>query len=459
MDASEDESLNNTSVINTSAFNECDLDQFLECIEELCKKNIKKRPKKRRSRSPKSTLSHHYETLNFDHSGHLKSDLDMVDLDASDPSFNASKLSQATCSSDVTDTDMTFITDQFNDIFRYFNEDVVPDKSLFEDDDGENSRNKENLMATPKKTPQKNMKQQRNRSQMSKKTGSNRELQSMSKSILTSIQANDDFNRKLQRFQQTIEEVDESESSDNANIKMNQTCVGDYRRNNRYNELSEDSPRASLTSSCLSISENDSDSAALFKRPVNNKQLSKANVREKIQFYNNSTSTSRCSSASPFGCSSEDDEYELYRSNSRRRFQQKRQYFENFFDEKIFFPDKKRERKVDSAVNHLPAENKMSTANVDIDRKMVAVQQFVQTRHLLERIKILMKAISKLDIERQNGMNLKKLKKFLIFIRDCAYKCQEVNFHISEEFLSGFEHSVMSAEELLFSVYSAQNQV
>lgn len=544
--ADHDEIDHNVSVIDTSTFHDGDLDLFLDCIQQLCDKNLKKKSKKRGGQIPRAMpytndyepvhdeLIHVYGSPNdISHTAdphHQYVGNSFSDRNEFDNSMNMHDYSQMMAGNghDVTDTDLTYLSEQFNDIFRYFDEDVVPDKTLFEDDfadvDSEVDRATEapprpkvtpkkraNASATVRQMQTKNvrptaaaqaLKQQQqpvqsasmakseqmpppltpsrasarmNRTYGPKKNGWSkeyRELQNKSNAILHSIKANDEFHEKLRRFQQKIEESSEDSDCRSGGggghygramyDKLNRTCNDVYRKNRTYNDLllsDDNNARASLSSSCLSICETDSDAPDRVQlQPYNNGAYTRANVREKILFFNNSTATSRCSSASPFG-SSEDDECELYRRNSKRNFQQKRQYFEKFLNNE-------RRMATTGAASTLPLSPLLA---IDADneqrddafeqRRLDAIEQFVQTRHLLERIQILIKAISKLDEKRLSTMNLGRLKKFLLFIRDASYKCQEVCANISEEFLQGFENSVMSAEELLFSVYSGQNEV
>lgn len=505
----------NSSVIDTSAFHDGDLDLFLDCIQQLCDKKLKKKSKKRGQRSVQSqidneSLHNHYEQVDFDY-GHSVNMADphhdaanaAIYMNETDNSFNVSDYSQIASNNDVADTDLTYLSEQFNDIFRYFDEDV--DKTLFDEVDVDvvSSASCSMDAMKPKTTPKKRSVEQApaentevalqqpeqqplssqqsqlmppppasqrsqrfSRSYGPKKNGWSREyreLQNKSNGILKTIKVNEEFHNKLRKFQQKIEESSEESDCRGGNYpragdKLNQTCADIYRQNRTSNDLMGDNIRASLSSSCLSICETDSDAPGIMQsKPYNNGAYSRPNVRTKIQFFNNSTSTSRCSSASPFG-SSEDDECELYRRNSKRIFQQKRQYFEKI---------QNREQPTASvgtdamapADGDGPFTNDSEGSEETFDRRIEALQQFVQTRHLLERIQILNKAFTKLDEKRLSTMNLDRLKKFMVFLRDAWYKCQEVCFNISEEFLDGFKQNVTSAEELLFSIYSAQSEV
>lgn len=544
-----DEEIVHNATVDTSAFLEGDLDLFYNCLLQSCGKNLKKKTKKR---GPRASSSHR----NVDNFGdELNASVTTADphhnyyMNETENSFNTSGYSQMTGNHDVTDTDLTYLCDQFSDIFRYFDEDVVPDNGLFEEE-GHNDDGVRNVVgdarkqqdavppkltpkkraevAQPKLTPKKRSaappaikhmlpktprpapKPQEpeplslpaalaqpvqqisapklppklpsrtargSRSYGPKKNGWSkeyRELQHKSNAILDSIKANEEFHGKLRKFQKIIEES--SEDSDyhaypRPGDKLNQTCVDITSKSRTFNDLLDDNVRTSLSSSCLSICETDSDGPGRVQSiPYNNGAYVRANVRAKIQFFNDSTSTSRSSSASPLG-SSEDDECELYRRNSKRSFQLKRQYFEKFLNKEQSMASTAASAMLATPSppqsihdGEVPATTMNAAAAAQesgemLERRLQAVEQFVQTRHILERIQILIKAISKLDEKRLSTMNLGRLKKFLLFIRDASYRCQEVCFNISEEFLQGFENNVVSAEELLFSAYSGLTEV
>lgn len=218
------------------------------------------------------------------------------------------------------------------------------------------------------------------------------------------------------------------------------------------------------TSSTASLHDSDSDTIT-FKKPAS--AVKSGNVRSKVAFFSDHSSSDRSSSTSPSiqSAMSDDDDFQFQRTQSKRNFKRNRDFFESFFK------DKKSDQSVNDVPTHSGAGGEKNLTHdvaknvtffrevntndneiqIDAHEKLKAVQTYVQTQYLLERIERLVSAISNLDEIRLSSMNLKLLKKFLTFIRDCSYNCTEVCNNISENFLTDFEKNVMSAEELLYS--------
>lgn len=229
------------------------------------------------------------------------------------------------------------------------------------------------------------------------------------------------------------------------------------------------------TSSTASVHDSDSDCMGKieFKKPCNTSIFRKGNVRNKVNLFSDPSSSDRSSSASPSIQSQtddDDDDIQFKRTQSKRAFKNKRDFFENFFQKKH---DKIRDDRKDDGCTTLSAispangntkkpikndargseiADQNSTAKqIDPHEKLVAVRAYVQTQYMLGRIQRLVTAISNLDEKRLSTMNLRMLKKFLTFLRDCSYNCTNVCKEISENVLNDYEKNVLSGEELLFS--------
>lgn len=471
MDYSDDETSNNLSVIDTSSFCNGDLDMFLDCLEELCKK---KKPEKsiksnRSGRKKRIPLKRIYDS---DSSIAGSYDESISNLNLSE--FNDTNTSLSTTSNDITfndDADVTHLTEKFNDIFAYFNEDVVTDTTLFEEEDNANdidryindSSNKENTVDNRSKLFE--QKPERH-------TSAVKEIQHKSSAIFNSIKNYNEINQKNVHENNRINSVKRNEQNKNAiNVSRLNYTVSDLPLSNE-NRLS--------SASTLSLHDDECNRKYDVKCGKITK-LPNTNVREIINFFNSTANESNCNVTLPAMHSQprnnndvddfDDEETNLYRTNSIRRFKQKRDYFEKIFNANKMIPNAMRNDNQISRNEKITFEfNKDKLATEDIhnnpvpkkyDSKLNAVETYVQTQHLLERIQTLVKAISNLDEKRLTTMNLKMLKKFLLFIRDCSYNCQQVCFDISENFLTDFEKNVLSAEELMYTALKAasENQV
>lgn len=444
MEVSDEEtSLNNTSIINTSTFREGDLELFLDCIEELCKKNVptKKNKSKSKSRSSikKQILNEQKqqqlnESINSNQHINARQKLNLSDVNEVNSS-NTTNISFSTNNdTSYADTDMSYINEHFNDIFAYFDEDVITESSPLVNNEAY-SVEKENIMSNfqdcekLKESPQqKSYKIIPDRSKPTKIQI--KEVQNKSKAILNLIKENEYYAKEIQCNQQHNFNQEDSE-------RENLTKIKHYDNKNQFN--------------CNIVNTNEK----FNDEDIMNNGMLNVSVKEKISFFNNTTAMQRCNSVSPSIPSSSsssisDEEMEIH----RKSFQETRDYFEKIFEEKFRLQRTQTNASNESFAkrknNNFIETNTEQNLN-DYDRKIYAAKTYLQTQHLLERIQILVKAISKLDETRLSSMNLRLLKKFLVFIRDCSYKCQTVCFNITEEFLTDFKRNVMSAEELLIS--------
>lgn len=458
MSVSNDESFN-TSVINTSSFRDGDLEMFLDCLEELCKKNdepvkVKKsnRPRTRGSRTKnrlnKTTSFNSVEKFLPPHFSSCADFQATNDQSVINDTFSSINTTNFSCPD--ADANASCISEQFNDIFAYFNEDIVTDKTLFDDDyehDTPEACEKENIANNLLKLSihPKRIDREAN------------ELQSKSKSILNSIKLNNDLVAQEAFQKNKVKDLEKQIlfGSQNPSGKL----TSNVRLNKTVCEPLQSRPHSYSSASTLSLHDSDS-SDFVFKKPTNI-DISTKNVKEKISFFNETIATERHNSVSPsIPSTPEDEDYQFQRQRSKRTFQQNRDFFEKMFKERF---ERESEQKSIQNLNLTVAKDlpknpnnnnnnvAKAVANNKYNEKLYAVQTYVQTQYLLERIQKLLKAISNLEEQQLSKMNLKSLKKFLIFIRDCSYKCQEVCNNISEHFLTDFEKNVMSAEELLYS--------
>lgn len=469
------ESSLNTSVIDTSSFRAEDFALFMDCLENIGTKNTTEKVKKtRKSRSRANRVKDSdagavlNKTTGCDLGGkrwapsYFSSCYNLNDAAVHDQSA----LTDITCSTinqTINDNiDASVISEQFNlnEVFAYFNEDI--DKTRFDDSDSNDDSakvdkadaEKENVAknASPKEKPARNARPKRVTHEAKSKT------------MLAPIHSSSDSERDTPIFKRPNavplgRKIIVAAKKPNAKLP----AVSDVPDNNRLSRTMNDAPATTKqtqrysSASTLSLHESDSDSVAQ-KNATNDDgggTYVAPNVREKISFFNQtinersaSPATLSTLSAPPSALPSEDEEYQFQREKSKRKFQQKREFFEKIFSERLAGDKQSSVHPSNTPKPHaLTHEQKLD--------KLEAVEAYVQTKYLLERIQMLTKAISNMDEAQCQKMDLKKLKKFLLFIRDCSYKCQQVCFEISENFLTDFEKNVMSVEELLFSALKA----
>lgn len=424
----------NTSIVSDISALECgDFDMIIEHL--LCKPKKSKRPKKSHHRRVHAAQS--VPALN---AVELFNATDEQEESAVNATFSAANTSYLSA---FNDTCTTIGDEQFENIFAYFDQDVNTSELLLSDDNSDDFNDDKRHIDTPSErgnisgnlqfllsgSKWKPKKKQTYRPKT-------RDIQNTSKAILNKIQQ---FNG--------IEPINSvgTTPSQTRPVSMLSTIASE--------------------GSTASLHDSDSDTKPIFKKPFD--IFNRGNVRSKVAFFSDHSSSERSSSASPSIQSvSDDDEYQFQRTQSKHRFRKNCDFFENFFKDKTSDPSassdtstlpiEKRENK--SIVNNQTSKNDERPQKIAIDptkidphEKLMAVQTYVQTQHLLERIQRLISAISNLDEKRLSTMNLKLLKKFLTFIRDCSYNCTEVCNSISQHVLTDFEKNVMSAEELLYS--------
>lgn len=481
----------NSSIIDTSSFRAEDFALFMDCLENLGTKNTAsaekvKKTRKTRSRAHRTKDDDVAAALNkttgCDLGGggggggesggkrwapsYFSSCYNLNDASAHDP--NA--LANITCSTiNQTindDIDASVVSEQFNlnEVFAYFNADF--DKTRFEDSDSNDESSKVVDRESEKGIVTKMVpKEKPTRTARPKRTVTH---EAKNKTMLAPILSSSESERETATFKRPnapplARKIIAAAQKPNAKLPTNNDVAG-----NRLNRTMNDAAHVKQTqryssASTLSLHGSDSDTVVKPNSVADDSTKSKyvaPNVQDKISFFNRTISESSASPVTPSASvsvsasapsASEDEDYQFQRQKSKRKFQQKREFFEKIFRERF------------SASDNEPASNDRTpiapkshalTQNERID-KLEAVETYVQTKYLLERIQLLIKAISNMDEAQMEKMNLKKLKKFLLFIRDCSYNCQQVCFDISEKFLTDFEKNVMSAEELLFSALKA----
>lgn len=154
----------------------------------------------------------------------------------------------------------------------------------------------------------------------------------------------------------------------------------------------------------------------------------------------------------------QEQEKQFFRQHSKRKFEESRRNLETFFNDKIPQSD----YDDGDTRNSSPLSNDDADGTTEMDYnmndcmlskfvdKLSAIETFVQTQQFLQRIRYLVKAITKLDETRMTTMNLERLRNFLIFIRDCSNDCQNVCADISEYILSDLENCAMTQKELYY---------
>lgn len=418
------EDIMNTSVVNTSAIQDDDFHMLLDCLEELKISTVKRKSKRwtrqknaiRRFQSQPQifeSLPNEIQNPNQTIIGNF------CEENANDSSFSSMNTS---CVS-FNDTCTSVNNDQLNKIFAYFDQDVKTDELLCSDDESKDESqfsDKENIAHVANKL---HASSECNVLKVTKPQIDKEEIRNKSNDILN-----------------TIKHVHEAEQHDK-NVELRQ-----FEDEKKIDRISTYSGSSTLTL-------HDSDSETVFKKPFD--KLENCNVKQKVAFFNDHSSSERSSSASPSVQSVSDDD------DFKHKFKVNRDFFEHFFKGKQ--NKGKKTHKLNNVIdtNKQQSRNEMKSSfckqkpivshDIDVNEKLKAVQTYVQTQYLLERIQRLVTAISNLDEKRLSSMNLKSLKKFLTFILDCSHKCNEVCYDISEHFLNDFEKNVMSAEDLLFS--------
>lgn len=418
----------NTSIMSDiSALNDGDFNMIIEHLLSTPKKT--RRPKKSSRRRVHAAQS--VPALNADALFNVQEEIEEDTVNATFSAANTSYLSS------FNDTCNTNNSDQFENIFAYFDQDVsTVDLLLSDDDNDENEKFTINSQPAPPLAQSypfaadkmKQKKKQSNRQEM-------KEIQNESKAILSKIQQFNGIEPRNNVGKQPL-----------------------------YTETN--SRPVSVASTASTATVHDSDSDTVFKKPQN--VVNKGNVRSKVAFFSDHSSSERSSSASPsIQSASDDEEFQFQRTQSKRKFEQNCSFFESFFKDKQSdqsILDTSTNCNANKSVNfeksskndHTIRRKKPPVDNqIDAHEKLKAVQTYVQTQHLLERIERLVTAISinraNLDEKRLSPTNLKLLKKILTYLRDCSYNCIEICNTIGQNFLTDSEMNDMSAEDLLYS--------
>lgn len=421
-------------VYNTSALECGDFDLIIEHL--LCKPKKSKRSKKSTHRKVHSAQS--VPALNAIGSFNAPDETDESMANATFSALNNSYLSS------LNDTCTTISSEHFENIFAYFDQDVATDDLLVSDESDDDNDERKHIESSPLN-----------------------EIENLTNS-LQNLMLTDTL--KPKKKQTTRQETQDIQNKSKSILNKIQQFNGIEPRNIVGKKPTHRSPiqrPVSVVSTSSSASMHDSDSdTATFKKPFN-VAINRGNVRSKVAFFNDHSTSERSSSASPsIQSTSDDDDYQFRRTQSKHKFQQNCNFFEKFFkdnhDHSILDTSTIRTAEMTGkTVEKKQIEKKFTVESekikndmakpINVHEKLKAVQTYVQTQYLLERIQRLVAAISSLDEKRLKSMNLRLLKKFLTFIRDCSYNCTEVCNTISQHVLTDFEKNVMSAEELLYS--------
>lgn len=448
MAANLDEIASNTSILSDfSRMGEVDFNYIVESL--LCKPKKSRRPKKSGHHHRKVQPAHSVPALN---AADLLRTYDEPDNSAWNATISATDYNLLNNFS-FNDTCTTINSEQLQleNIFAYFDQDVTTDNLLYSDDDDDDDGV--------------GNEQRYNNAQIQMPLD---ECESLASNLMN-LQLND--KSKAKKKQQHRQEAKDIQNKSKAILNKIQQFNGIEPKQNVGTAPTSFNARnrpVSVHSSSSTASLHDSDSDTIFKKP---QAVPKSgNVRSKVAFFNDHSSSERSSSASPSvpsSATSDDEEFQFRRTKSKRDFKRNRDFFENFFKDKPHdqsISDTSTLR-AETKLNNEPKRNgnfrqqNVNANEIDVYEKLQAVQTYVQTQYLLERIQRLVTAISDLDGQRLSSMNLKLLKKFLTFIRDCSYSCTEVCNTISQNVLTDFEKNVMSAEELLYTALKNAHSV
>lgn len=455
----------NASAIDTSSFRAEDFALFMDCLENIEPSNATadkaKKTRESRSRAYRAKDGDAAAALKqitgYDAGGNGKrwapsyfsSCYNLADTFASDHN----PITNITCSTINNDIDANVVNEQFNlnDVFEYFNGEV--DKTRFEDSDsndgscnvvGEAEVEKKIVIGKnlPKEKPVRSARPKRvtleSKSKENSSSESERETFTFKRPTALPLR------RKI---------IAAAKKPDGKLTTGNDVAIG-----NRLNRTMNDAlaKQTQRYSSASTLTLHGSDSETVAKRDTGADDATSyvaPNVNEKISFFNQTISersTSQAmsatpaSSATPFAPSaSEVEDHQFQRQKSKRSFQQNCEFFEKTLSESFAGGTEQANDRTSSA-----PKAQILTPDESTD-KLEAVEAYVQTKRLFERIQELIEAISNIDEAQMEKLDLAKLKKLLLFIRDCSYKCNQVCFEISENFLIDFEKSVGSAEELL----------
>lgn len=281
----------NTSVVNTSALQGGDFDMFLDCLDELCKnKTDDKRRKSRRQKRSKVTKPSQSKTSHETHSNfnEIFQNLTLFEQEL-DESVSVMDSTVNTSQWSPNQTTTTVNSEQLNNIFAYFDQNCTVDSLLLSDDSFEeiqdpkpsepsqlpkiDSSKKCEPPQLPKTDPptKRETKGRMEKIQIAK--SQKNEIRSKSQSILNKIQM---FNR--------VEPGSKTES-----VKKPLPPIPPPKP-----KAKEGMQRYSSASTCKL---SDSDSDFVFKKPFD--VVDNGNVRRKVNYFTDPSSSDRSSSASP----------------------------------------------------------------------------------------------------------------------------------------------------------------
>lgn len=383
----------NTSIVsNISELAESDFNMIVEHM--LSKPKKTRRPKTYQRRI---------------HSAHSVPALNVIELLNVPDEEHAVNATFAAANSDycnasmLNDTCFSATSEQFEELFAYFDQDVNTSHLISDSDEDEHP-----YIATPKESvaskPTKDKKKSSNRQNL-------KEMRDKSKEVLRDIQ--------------------HSKSALKSRTVQRASYI----------------PNRTVSSSVSTALAHDSDSDTAFKKPT---EVINGNVRSKVAFFSDYSSTERSSSVSPSLTSSDDEGYQPH-NQSTNSFKQNLEFFEKFFkgDNLDHTEISTENESNNSSTEDLPNSQNPTSDRVNVFDKLDAIRTYAQTEYILERIHQLAKGLLAVNEHRLSTMNLRLMAKVLNFVRDCSQTCKEVCTRISENFLND-EEKAMNAEELLF---------
>lgn len=439
--ASFSENMLNMSVVNTSAIHGDDFDMFLDCLEELYKNKGTDDDKKRKSRKTKRSKNGKMPKQKDTQAGVDDTFQPVVSHDNLEESvINSTHSTMDTSQWSPNDTLLTVNSEQLNNIFAYFEQDVATDEFLSDDLPDNHENNSDELTS--------------NFTNLKIATDHGDNVSSSEEPVeKEQIPAEDAVRTKNHSILDKINQFNHVEPPTNFGAKALHRVKAKPSADTESHRLS----------SASTSSVHDSNIDLTFKKPKD--VIDAGTVKRKVVFFSDPIVTELRSPSIHSLSQSEDEDYEFKRTQSKRQFHKNRDFFENYFKSKTdavsvkstqsaptgSFDRQTKHQFAAHSEQNLCKQTENHCSDIDPNEKLQAVQTYVQTKYLLERIQRLVAAISSLDEKRLSTMNLKLLKKFLTYIRDCSYNCTDVCDKISEHFLTDFERNVMSAEDLLIS--------
>lgn len=447
----------NTSIVNTNTIEENDFHMLLDCLEELdrLKKTSASKRKIKRSKRTKSELRKFQSQPQM-----AQLHLDEAwspNKTATGNTFDGNVADSPCVSSNVSFND-TFNSDQLQEIFAYFDQDVSTTDLLQSDDsldelDKESNENGVNVApiivnCVEKKPPQIPTTKSMMIAAAATPAGISKKCQAKkSHSLEMAANKPNDILAIINQFNRV--ELNTAKSNDTVDTMKKDfkfVVKTDVNKRNVGTEMKKRAcvDRVSTYSGASTVTMSDSENDEMNK-PFD--VIDSGSVKQKVAFFNDHSSSERGSSTSPSTYSdifSEDDFV-------KDKFKQNRDYFEKFFRGQPSTQVKPCQAALAQTKPTNMAHSKNMPEQIDPYERLKAVQTYVQTKYFLERIQRLALTFSKLDENRMSTMNLKRLHQFLVLIRDCTFKGNAICENIGQEILTDVEKNVMSAEELLFS--------